>query len=357
MIIVTGSGGLIGSAAARSFAADGKVLGIDNDMRKTFFGQGASTRATINDLRGMENYQHQDCDIRDRRGIEGIFDAYGAEVTAVIHCAAQPSHDWAASDPFADFDINAVGTLNLLEMTRRYCPGAAFVFMSTNKVYGGEPGKCGLPVYDNFRGNPMTETIVNRARELSIEYLYAKNGFSERVEIDQTTHSIFGASKLAADIMVQEYGRYFGMNTVCFRGGCLTGRAHAGAEQHGFLAYLCKCAREGIPYTVYGYGGKQVRDNIHAEDVVSAMRAYIADPEPGAVYNIGGGPANAVSVLEAIEKAEALTGNTMDVTFVDEPRKGDHKWWVTDMTKFRQRYFGWDVQWDLYRIFEELCRG
>lgn len=333
MVIVTGSGGLIGSAAARAFAADGKVLGIDNDMRSVFFGANASTRPTVDALRDLPNYQHQDCDIRDRGYLDGMFALLGPHVTAVIHCAAQPSHDWAASDPFADFDINAVGTLNLLEMTRRYCPGAAFVFMSTNKVYGDEPNRHDLmaEVYDR--------------------------GFSEGTFfVDRGIHSIFGASKLAADIMVQEYGLYFEINTVCFRGGCLTGRAHAGAEQHGFLAYLCKCAREGIPYTVYGYGGKQVRDNIHAEDVVSAMRAYIADPEPGAVYNIGGGPANAVSVLEAIAKAESLTGNKIDVKFVDEPRKGDHKWWVTDMAKFRHRYPGWQMQWDLDRIFEELAR-
>lgn len=332
MVIVTGSGGLIGSAAARSFCKDGRVIGIDNDMRKSFFGQEASTRPTINALRCIENYQHQDCDIRDRRGLDGIFEAYGPEVTAVIHCAAQPSHDWAASDPFADFDINAVGTLNLLEITRRYCPGAAFVFMSTNKVYGDWPNRKDLSVY--------------------------WDGFSHTdLPIDDCTHSIFGASKLAADIMVQEYGRYFGMNTVCFRGGCLTGGAHAGAEQHGFLAYLVKCCREGIPYRVYGYGGKQVRDNIHAEDVVGAMRAYIADPDPGAVYNIGGGPANAVSVLEAIAKAEEVCGRKMRVEFVDEPRKGDHKWWVTDMTKFRQRYPGWQMQWDIDRIFGELANG
>jgi CDP-paratose 2-epimerase len=352
MVIVTGSGGLIGSAAARSFAADGKVLGIDNDMRSVFFGANASTRPTVDALRDLPNYQHQDCDIRDRGYLNGMFALLGPHMTAVIHCAAQPSHDWAASDPFADFDINAVGTLNLLEMTRRYAPGAAFVFMSTNKVYGDEPRKHhGLSCYDYFGDDPNEGAICIAKMKAG------DDGIGEKFSIDQTTHSIFGASKLAADIMVQEYGRYFGMNTVCFRGGCLTGRAHAGAEQHGFLAYLCKCAREGIPYTVYGYGGKQVRDNIHAEDVVSAMRAYIADPEPGAVYNIGGGPANAVSVLEAIAKAEALTGNKMDVTFVDEPRKGDHKWWVTDMTKFRQRYPGWQIQWDLNRIFEELCRG
>jgi len=347
MVIVTGSGGLIGSAAARSFAVHGCVAGIDNDMRKSFFGQEASTRPTINALRCLENYQHQDCDIRDRRGLEGIFEAYGPHVTAVIHCAAQPSHDWAASDPFADFDINAVGTLNLLEMTRRYCPGAAFVFMSTNKVYGDKP----VPQFTGPKLESLCDGLVPMAMVTRGTYL------DERVPIDQSMHSIFGASKLAADIMVQEYGRYFGMNTVCFRGGCLTGGAHAGAEQHGFLAYLVKCCREGIPYRIYGYGGKQVRDNIHAEDVVSAMREYIADPEPGAVYNIGGGPANAISVLESIAKAEEACGKKMQVEFVDEPRKGDHKWWVTDMTKFRQRYPGWQMQWDIDRIFGELAHG
>lgn len=322
MVVVTGSGGLIGSAAARSFCVDGPVVGIDCDMRREFFGTEASTSGTVFELRKMSNYQHRYGDIRDRELVAAIMETHGAQVSAVIHCAAQPSHDWAARAPLADFDINAFGTLNLLEMTRRYAPQAAFVFMSTNKVYGGTPTR-----------------------------------FDEQASIDQSLHSVFGASKVAADVMVQEYGRYFGMNTVCFRGGCLTGRAHAGAEQHGFLAYLCKCCREGIPYTVYGYGGKQVRDNIHAEDVVGAIREYIADPEPGAVYNIGGGPANAVSVNEAIERAEAVCGKKMDVTYMDIARKGDHQWWVTDMTKFRNRYPNWQMQWDLDRIFEELCHG
>lgn len=342
LIIVTGSGGLIGSTAARSFCADGIVVGIDNDMRRVFFGEQASVLPTIDAMRDLENYEHLDIDIQNRFALAKLFEKFSVDITAVIHCAAQPSHDWAASDPFTDFDINAVGTLNLLEMTRRYAPTAAFVFMSTNKVYGDAPN------------------VLLRNRSLNIaddDPGISETDFPTDYPSAALIHSIFGASKLAADIMVQEYGRYFGMNTVCFRGGCLTGRAHAGAEQHGFLAYLCKCARERIPYTVYGYGGKQVRDNIHAEDVASAMRAYIEDPEPGAVYNIGGGPANSVSVLEAIEKAEALCGHKMDVTFVDEPRKGDHKWWVTDMTKFRHRYPGWQMQWDLDRIFRELCCG
>lgn len=325
MIIITGSGGLIGSSAVRAFAPDCEVIGIDNDSRRSFFGNSASTAtitATLADT--FSNFRAEYEDIRNRCAIEGIFAAYADEITAIIHCAAQPSHDWAACDPFTDFDINAVGTLNLLEATRRYCPKAAFVFMSTNKVYGDWP---------NWLNGDLAD---------------------ESIPIDQCTHSIFGASKVAADIMVQEYGRYFGMNTVCFRGGCLTGGAHAGAEQHGFLAYLVKCCKQGIPYTIYGYDGKQVRDNIHADDVVSAMREYIDDPDPAAVYNIGGGPENAISVREAITKVEEMTGKKMDVRYVDEPRKGDHIWYVTDMTKFKTRYPKWQKKWSLDAIFDEL---
>lgn len=328
MIVVTGSGGLIGSAVARMYLDSGAlVAGIDNNARAQYFGPAASTAGTIEDLARDKNYVHFHADIRSAGGMMRVFECLDY-VSAVVHCAAQPSHDWAASDPQTDFAVNANGTLNLLEAARQHCVTAPFVFMSTNKVYG-----------DSVNWMPL-------------------EAFDEYTPIDQCIHSVFGASKAAADLMVQEYGRYFDMKTVCFRGGCLTGRGHAAAEQHGFLAYLVKCCRERIPYTIYGYEGKQVRDNIHANDVASAIRCFIERPsESGAVYNIGGGPENSITVREAISKAEEMTGKTMDVRYVDTPRKGDHKYWVTDMGRFREDFPEWRMEWSLDRIFEDLCNG
>lgn len=340
-VIVTGSAGLVGSECVRYFSPRcERVIGIDNNMRRTLYGDEASTARTAMELqRDYGNYFHRCADIRRYDEIEWAFDTERENVSAVIHCAAQPSHDWAARDPFTDFDINARGTLNLLEATRKHCPEAAFVFMSTNKVYGDGPNAI-EHLHEDFSG-------------LRIEY--ETNGIDETFPVDSCTHSLFGCSKLAADLYVQEYGRYFGMNTVCFRGGCLTGPAHAGTKLHGFLSYLVKCCVTGTPYEVIGYGGKQVRDNIHSADLVTAFDAFIQNPKPGSVYNIGGGRDNSCSVLEAILLAEEITGKKMQVTFKDEPRIGDHKWWITDNGKFRADYPEWKITKSLRDIVAEIA--
>jgi CDP-paratose 2-epimerase len=282
-------------------------------------------------------------DIRDCEAIHKEFSAH-QNIAAVIHCAAQPSHDWAASDPITDFDINARGTLNLLEATRKYCPQATFVYMSTNKVYGDRPNSLW----------PITDDGIRFDHVYNYEDGY-EDSIDETMPVDSCLHSLFGCSKLAADLYVQEYGRYFGMNTVCFRGGCLTGPAHAGTKLHGFLSYLVKCCVTGEPYEVIGYGGKQVRDNIHSADLVTAFDLFIQNPKPGAVYNIGGGRENSCSVLEAIALAEEVTGRKMQVTFKDEPRIGDHKWWITDTSKFRADYPEWRITKSLRQIVEEIA--
>ena len=345
-MLVTGSAGLIGAESVRFFAAEGfDIVGIDNDMRRVFFGPEASTAWSRRRLEAeVKNYRHIDGDIRDPGLLDTVFARYGTAIAAVIHTAAQPSHDWAASDPQTDFAINANGTLNLLEATRRHCPQAAFVFTSTNKVYGDTPNRL-----------PLVEQELRW--EVSPEHRYAAHGIDESMNVDSCLHSLFGASKLAADVIVQEYGRYFGMRTVCFRGGCLTGPGHAGTKLHGFLAYLAKCAVAGDPYTVFGYQGKQVRDNIHSYDLVNAFWHYIRAPRPGAVYNIGGSRHANCSMLEAIAACERLTGRAMNWSYSDQSRAGDHIWWISDVCRFQADYPDWRYRFDIETMLMEIIDG
>ena len=344
-IIVTGSAGLIGSETVKHFAREGhRVVGIDNDMRSQFFGVEASTKKTRDALvKEIRGYEHHDLDIRDAKGILELFKQHGGDIHAVVHTAAQPSHDWAARDPQTDFGVNANGTLNLLEAAREICPEAPFVFTSTNKVYGDTPNR--LPL-----------------RELPLRWEIAEGheyepGISETMSIDCTKHSLFGASKAAADILVQEYGRYFGMPTVCFRGGCLTGPAHAGTELHGFLSYLMICAVTGRPYRVFGYGGKQVRDNIHSADLVDAFAAFIRAPRAGEVYNIGGSRHCNCSMLEAINYCEEISGRRLTWKYEEDNRIGDHIWWISDVRKFQEHYPAWEFRYGLREILEEINRA
>lgn len=339
-VLITGSAGLIGSEAVRHFAtfAD-RVIGIDNNMRKVFFGQDGDTSRQLSQLQSeVGKYQHASIDIRDRERILELF--RDLRPTAIIHCAAQPSHDLAARIPFDDFDVNAVGTLNLLEATRMHAKEAPFVFMSTNKVYGDLPNSIDL-------------------QELPTRWDYADShyarGISETFSIDQSKHSLFGASKVAADVLVQEYGRYFGMNTVCFRGGCLTGTGHAGAQMHGFLSYFFKSASEGRNYTVFGYKGKQVRDQIHSRDVVTAFEMFVRSPKSGVVYNLGGGKSNSVSILETIDRVEHLLRRRFTWTLDEVNRVGDHICYYTDMRKFRVDYPTWELSIAIDEIFEQFA--
>jgi CDP-paratose 2-epimerase len=341
--VVTGSGGLIGSEASRFFAAAGfDVVGIDNDMRAYFFGADASTNPTSQRLAADLGaaFRHLDLDIRDQPGIDRLFARLGAKIELVVHTAAQPSHDWAAREPHTDFSVNAVGTLNLLQATRDHCPDATFIFTSTNKVYGDRPNLL-----------PLVE--LETRWELPEDHPWF-GGIPVEMAIDRSTHSIFGASKLAADVMVQEYGRYFDMPTVCFRGGCLTGPQHAGTELHGFLAYLMRCTVSGDPYTVFGYKGKQVRDNIHAHDVVRAFAAFHRAPRPAAVYNLGGGRKSNVSMLEAIDLCQRITGRELQYTLSDQARVGDHQWYVSDFGDFERDYPEWQLTYDVERVLEEI---
>jgi CDP-paratose 2-epimerase len=341
--LVTGSAGLIGSEATRQFAAEGyTVVGVDNDMRSYFFGPDASTAENRRRLESAlgDAYQHEDLDIRDESGVNALFGRFRGDISVVVHTAAQPSHDWAAREPQVDFGVNAVGTLNLLEATRHHAPDAAFLFTSTNKVYGDAPNR--LPLQE-----------LEQRWELPEDHDYWA-GIPEGFTIDQSLHSLFGASKVAADILVQEYGRYFGMNTVCFRGGCLTGGGHMGAELHGFLAYLMRCTLTGTPYRVFGYGAKQVRDNIHSSDLVRAFRHYVAAPRPSEVYNIGGGRAANCSMLEAIHLCQELGGRELNWSYVDENRVGDHMWWISDLGRFRGHYPAWDVTLGIEETLREI---
>jgi CDP-paratose 2-epimerase len=340
--VVTGSGGLIGSACVRRFARDGyDVLGIDNDMRAEFFGPEASTRSVTEMLAAtVPGFRAIDLDIRDSEGVMRVFAEHAGQIGPIIHTAAQPSHDWAASQPQVDFGVNANGTLNLLEAAREHAPEGAFVFCSTNKVYGDSPNH--LPLLE-------TETRL----ELPSDHRWF-GGIDTTMSIDHSLHSLFGVSKAAADLMVQEYGRYFGMPTGCFRGGCLTGPLHAGARLHGFLSYLMRCAVAGERYVIYGYGGKQVRDNIHADDVASAFAAYAANPRPAAVYNLGGGRESNCSVLEAISICERVAGRPLEWELSEEARVGDHKWWVSDMGEFRRDYPGWELSYSLEDLVQEI---
>jgi CDP-paratose 2-epimerase len=334
---------LIGSEAARFFAARGyHIVGIDNDMRAMFFGPDASSKWNLNqlvaDLGGR--YAHHDVDIRDVEGLESAIKSVSHEIRAVIHTAAQPSHDWAARDMRTDFTINANGTLNLLELTRNHFPDAPFIFTSTNKVYGDTPNRL-----------PLIEQEKRWEIEEGHEY---RDGIDETMSIDQTKHSLFGASKVAADILTQEYGRYFDMPTVCFRGGCLTGPNHSGTQLHGFLSYLMKCAITNHPYTVLGYLGKQVRDNIHSHDLVCMFEQFIENPRAGAVYNAGGGRESNCSIIEAVEICEELTGNRMNLTYSAENRIGDHIWYISSVKKFMNDYPGWKCRYTVPDILAEI---
>jgi CDP-paratose 2-epimerase len=341
--LVTGSAGLIGSEAVRHFASLGlDVVGIDNDMRRQFFGPEASTAWNVVRLTSElgEQYTHLDADIRDRDALAAIFARYGRDLAVVIHTAAQPSHDWAVRDPFTDFDVNAGGTLNLLQNVREHCIEAPFIHCSTNKVYGDRPNSL-----------PLVEQETRW--EIEAGHPYA-GGIKEDMSIDACLHSVFGASKVAADVMVQEYGRYFDMRTACFRGGTLTGPAHSATELHGFLAYVMRCAMERRPYTVYGYKGKQVRDAIHSHDVVSAFEAFFRAPRSAEVYNLGGGRHSNASVLEAIALAEKISGNELSHSYVDTNRVGDHIWWIGSNERFAEHYPAWSMTYDVPAILTEI---
>jgi CDP-paratose 2-epimerase len=343
--IITGSAGLIGSESVRFFADKGfQIVGIDNDMRKVFFGEDASTSWNRDKLKEeLRGYEHYDTDIRDKQKIEQLFSKYNGDIELVIHTAAQPSHDWAARDPFTDFTVNANGTLNLLEMTRQYCPDAIFIFTSTNKVYGDLPNR--LPLIE-----------LETRWEIDNGHKYY-DGIDEAMSIDHCKHSLFGASKVAADIMVQEYGKYFGMKTVAFRGGCLTGPAHSGAELHGFLAYVAKCSVQNKKYTIFGYKGKQVRDNIHSNDLIRAFWYFFQKPRVGEAYNIGGSRHSNCSILEAIQMIQELTGNEFKYEVSDLSREGDHLWWISDIRKFKGHYPEWSLKYGNQDIIKEIVEA
>ena len=341
--VITGSAGLVGSEAVRHFAGKGmKVIGIDNDMRKYFFGPEASTEWMRRELEAtIAGYENHSIDIRDQDAVLNIFRRYGRNIVLVIHTAAQPSHDWAAREPFTDFSVNANGTLNLLEATRGHSPDAAFIFTSTNKVYGDSPNS--IPLVENeTRWEPEPG------------HKFAEQGISEEMSTDRTLHSLFGASKVAADTMVQEYGRYFGMRTVCFRAGCLTGPAHSGAQLHGFLGYLMKCSATGTPYCVFGYKGKQVRDNMHSADLIQAFDRFHEQPRSAEVYNIGGSRFSNCSILEAIQLCEHISGRTLHWQYVPENRRGDHIWWISDISRFQGHYPGFQLRYHTEQILTEI---
>ncbi len=341
--IITGSGGLVGSEAARHFAALGMdVVGVDNDMRRHFFGPEASTQWQRRRLEAElgRRYRHADLDIRSAAALDALLARHAGAVAVIVHAAAQPSHDWAAQDPATDFAINAGGTMNLLEATRRHATDAVFIFCSTNKVYGDLPNRL-----------PLVEQETRWAVDPS--HAHAR-GIDETMSIDQSTHSVFGASKVAADVMVQEYGRYFGMRTGVFRGGCLTGPNHSGAALHGFLAYLMKCAVTGQPYTVLGYKAKQVRDNIHSRDLLAAFQAFFENPRPGEVYNMGGGVYANCSMIEAIRLCEEIAGRPMSWRYDPNNRVGDHIWYVSDLRKFQAHYPGWQPRMDIEATLREI---
>jgi CDP-paratose 2-epimerase len=341
--IVTGSGGLIGSESVRHFVEAGyDVIGLENDMRSRFFGSGASTAHTTGVLasRYSDGFRSLELDIRDSEGVDRAFAEHGGAIELVIHTAAQPSHDWAARDPQTDFAVNANGTLNLLEAARAHAPEATFIFCSTNKVYGDRPNS--LPLLE-----------LESRLELPEAHPYFA-GIPTEMSIDGSTHSLFGVSKAAADLLVQEYGRYFGMSTVCFRGGCLTGPNHAGAELHGFLSYLMRCTVTGEHYTVFGYAGKQVRDNIHAADLVAAFEAFHRAPRSAAVYNIGGGRESNCSMLEAIQLCQEIADRELDWTLSEDNRIGDHRWWISDLDPFKRHHPGWKIRHNVRGILEEI---
>ena len=340
-IIITGCGGLIGRESTEFFLSKGfRVIGIDNNMRKYFFGEDGSVVTNLSALANLSNFVYKNIDIRNHVELTNIFLDNSSDITCVIHAAAQPSHDWAAKEVFTDFHINTTATISLLELTKQYCPDASFIFTSTNKVYGDNP---------NFL--PLIETDTRF--ELPEDHRYYK-GIDEQFSIDGTKHSLFGCSKASADLYVQEYARYFGLKTTVFRGGCLTGSKHQGAELHGFLNYLVKCNKEGRTYNIYGYKGKQVRDNIHSSDLVNAFYEVFSNPRCGEVYNIGGGRYSNCSLLEAATMVESLTGNKTKFNYVDQNRSGDHIWWIGDVDKFKSHYPTWSHRFNIQDIIKEI---
>ena len=342
--LITGSDGLVGSESVRYFSKLGfEIIGIDNNSRKKYFGEEASVLQNRHQLKQqIPQYNHLNIDITGNQ-VKQVFEKYGNNIKLIIHTAAQPSHDWAATNPFLDFNVNAYGTLNLLENMRNYCKDAVFIFTSTNKVYGDNPNKIDYEEkekrYSPIKGSPY------------------KDGFDEQFSIDNTMHSLFGASKLSADIITQEYGKYFGMKTVAFRGGCLTGGGHAGTMLHGFLSYLVKCVESGIKYNIFGYKGKQVRDNIHSLDLVNCFHEFYNNPKSGEVYNIGGGYDSNCSMLEAIDMAENIVSKKLRYKYVDEPRKGDHKWYISDISKFKKDYPNWKVTLNIEDIILDIYQN
>jgi CDP-paratose 2-epimerase len=342
LAIVTGSGGLIGSESVRFFAEQGfEVIGLENDMRARFFGAEASTTPVSERLlEEVDGFRWVQIDIRDGEGVDSLFARHARDIELIVHTAAQPSHDWAASDPHTDFTVNANGTLNLLQAARAHALDATFIFTSTNKVYGDRPNFLPLEEHDTRLELPVGHRWYD--------------GIDTEMSIDLTTHSLFGVSKAAADLLVQEYGRYFDMPTACFRGGCLTGPQHAGAQLHGFLAYLMKCAVTGTPYTIFGYGGKQVRDNIHAYDVVRAFAAFHANPRRASVYNLGGGRDSNVSMIEAIGLCEGIAGRKLDYTLSEQARIGDHRWWISDLAAFRADYPEWQLTFGIEDVLRDI---
>lgn len=351
--LITGSAGLIGSQACIFFSERGyKVIGIDNDMRSYFFGESSSTKDSLESLKSnINDYEHYNIDIREYDRLSDIFNKYSSDIEIVIHTAAQPSHDWAAKEPLTDFGVNALGTMNLLELTRLNCPKATFIFTSTNKVYGDTPNYLDLvEKKDRWELNSHTYEYLTK-----FWYLGMDGSINEQMSIDNTKHSIFGASKVAADIMCQEYGKYFGMNVGIFRGGCLTGPNHAGAELHGFLSYLVKCIVNNKPYTIFGYKGKQVRDNIHSWDLVNMFWHFHQNPKQGEVYNAGGGRTNSTSILEAIDTINKIAGtNWSNYTISEQNRIGDHIWYISDLTKFKSHYPDWNITISLEETIKQM---
>lgn len=344
--IITGSSGLIGSESVTFFSKKfDKVVGIDNNMRARFFGDDASTEwNTKYLLETIPNFEHHSIDIRDMEEVQKIFSSYQNDIKLVVHTAAQPSHDWAANEPITDFTVNANGTLNLLEATRLNCSNAVFIFTSTNKVYGDTPNY--LPLIEH-----------EKRWEIDEKHPYFTHGINEEMSIDNTKHSLFGASKVAADVLVQEYGKYFGMNTGVFRGGCLTGPNHSGTKLHGFLSYLMKCAITGENYTVFGYKGKQVRDNIHSWDLVNMFWYFYQNPRQGEVYNAGGGRYSNCSMAEAIEMCQEITGKPMNYQYSENNRIGDHIWWISDVSKFKAHYPSWNWKYNIHDILTQIFKA
>jgi CDP-paratose 2-epimerase len=348
--VITGSAGLIGSQACDFFSNKGyKIIGIDNDMRAYFFGEGSSTKDSLESLKSKINeYEHYNIDIRDYQKLNEVFSKYSSNIDIVIHTAAQPSHDWAANEPLTDFGINATGTMNMLEVTRLNCPKATFIFTSTNKVYGDTPNYLDLIETD-------TRWELNKETFKYNHCLGSDASINENMSIDNTKHSVFGASKVAADVMCQEYGKYFNMNVGIFRGGCLTGPNHAGAELHGFLSYLVKCIVNNKPYTIFGYKGKQVRDNIHSLDLVNMFWEFHKNPKQGEVYNAGGGRDNSTSILEAIDTINRIAGtNWNNYTISEQNRIGDHIWYISDLRKFKTHYPNWNITIDLEETIKQM---